>query len=197
MVELTYQEIIGGIAFLISLVGSLIYIKSILKGETTPHLFTWIIFGILTTIAFLAQIHDHGGPGAWSMGITALSCISIAVLSLKYGEKIFTLSDKIAFGASLTAILPWLLTDDPLGSVVLISLIDTVAMFPTLRKSWNKPYGENLTTYGIANVKTILSLAALTNLTLTTTLYPVAITLVNTGLIILCLWRRKALETNI
>ena len=194
--DFTFQEIIGAVAFLIGLVGSVLYIVTILQHKTKPHLYTWLVFGILTSIAFLAQVHEHAGPGVWTTGMTAFSCIVTALLALKYGTKDIHKTDKIALAVSLVSILPWLVMDDPLWSVVLISLIDCVAMIPTLRKSWNKPNEENITTYGIANLKTVLSLVALTNFNLTTVLYPVAITLVNFALIFLCLWRRRILAKS-
>lgn len=190
---ITHQEIIGAIAFLIGLSGTVIYIRSILIRKTKPHLYTWMVFSILTTIAFLAQIYDHGGPGSWTTGMTAFSCICIAILAIKFGTKDVHKSDKFSLFFSLSAIIPWFITKDPLLSVIMISLIDSVAMVPTLRKSWNNPHDENLTSYVIANIKTILSVAALTNLTLVTTLYPIAIIIVNFALIFLCLWRRKVL----
>lgn len=194
--DFTFQEIIGAVAFLIGLVGSVLYVVTILQHKTKPHLYTWLVFGILTSIAFLAQVHEHAGPGVWTTGMTAASCIFTALLAFKYGTKDIHPTDKISLAVSLLAIIPWLMMDDPLWSVVMVSLIDCVAMVPTLRKSWHKPYEENMTTYAIANVKTVLSLIALTTLNLTTVLYPVAITLVNFALIFLCLWRRRVMAEN-
>jgi hypothetical protein len=125
------------------------------------------------------------------MGATTLSCAATAILSLKFGEKTRTKSDKIALFASLTAILPWLMTDDALLSVIMISLIDGIAMIPTIRKSWIKPYEENLPTYWIANLKNVISLFALTNFTLITSLYLISIFVVNTTLIAICVYRRR------
>lgn len=193
--DFTLEEYLGAIAFLMGLVGAVMYLRTVMMRITVPHLYTWLVFAILTTIGFFAQISDNAGPGAWMMGITALSCGSIALLSFKYGEQNITPSDKIALILSLIAIVPWLLTEDPLLSVILISLIDGVAMYPTLRKSWNKPHAENLKTFMIANVKTLISLFALTNVTMVTVLYPLSIVAVNTVLITLCLYRRQALKT--
>lgn len=194
--DFTYQEVLGAIASIISIWGSVIYIRSILIGDTHPHLYTWLVFSILTGIAFIAQIVDNAGPGSWMMGFTFLSCSSIALLSLKYGEQTKTKSDKIALSFSLFAIVPWLLTKDPLLSVIMISLIDGVAMIPTIRKSWNKPYQENLTSFYIANFKNVIALIALTNFTLVTTLYMFSIMLANTTLIGVCHYRRKILPKS-
>lgn len=194
--DLTAAEIIGGIAFLLGIIGQLIYIVSILRGHTKPHLFTWLVWGILSAIGYFAQLHDDAGPGSWAMGVTALACLTTAALALKWGEKNITRGDKIAFATSISAILPWLLTKDPLGSVILISIIDVVAFYPTFRKSWHKPYEENLPSYNLASLKMILSLFALSNVTINTALYPSAVVLVNSTLVLTCLIRRKAVRVK-
>ncbi len=191
--ELTYAEILGAIATLIGLYGQVVYVRSIFKGQTKPHLFTWVVWGILGSIGFFAQLHDHAGPGAWALGVTAGFCLLNALLALKYGEPEITRGDKIALAASMTAILPWLMTSDPIGSVILISIIDIVAFYPTFRKSWLKPHEENLTAYNLANLKFGLSLCALHVFTINTTLYPVVIILANGAFVIMCLIRRRQL----
>jgi len=194
IVTVSYQEVLGAIAFIISLWGTFVYIRSILKGRTKPHLYTWVIFSILTCIAFVAQISDNAGPGAWMMGATSLSCFTTALLSIKYGIRNHSKSDKIALFASLSAIIPWLMTKDPLLSVIMISMIDGIAMFPTIRKSWNSPYQENLPAYWIANLKNVIALFALTNFSIVTSLYLISIMVVNTLLISVCIYRRKAVS---
>jgi hypothetical protein len=192
--DLPLQKILGASAFIISIWGSVVYICSILRGETKPHLYSWIIFSILTCIAFFAQLSDGAGPGAWMMGAVTLSCFVTAILSIKFGEKQHTKSDKIALCASLLAIFPWLVTKDPLLSVIMISFIDGIAMFPTIRKSWNKPYQENMPSYWIANLKSVIALFALTHFSISTALYLISIIIINTILISVCVYRRRALS---
>jgi hypothetical protein len=192
----SYQEIIAVIALLMGLVTTTTYITSILCGKTKPHLYSWIVYSILTAIAFFAQVHDHGGPGTWITGITAAQCIMIAFLSIKYGEKNKTTSDKMALITSLSAIIPWLFTDDPLLSVILISIIDAVATYPSIRKSWHKPHEERLLSWNLAAFKNTLSIFALTNMTVTTVLYVATTVVVNCTLIGVCLWRRRVLKNK-
>lgn len=188
-----YTEIFGVLAVIVGVAGQLIYIRSILKGETRPHLFTWLVWTTLGCIGFAAMVHDNAGPAIWALGATSLLCLSTALLSLKYGEKTFTRGDKISLIASLSAIIPWLLTNDPLGSVILISIIDGVAFYPTIRKSWNKPHEESLFAYNMGSLKFGLSVLAISNFTLTNALYPATIVFLNTGFVIMCLIRRRIL----
>lgn len=192
--DFTQSEIIGGLAFLIGLYGMVDYIVSILKKKTRPHLFTWVVWTLLCTIGYLAQLHDKAGPGSWALAITALSTFVIALLCLKYGEKSFTLGDKISLAASLTAIIPWLLMKDPLGSVILISIIDVVAFYPTVRKSWMKPHEEKLAAYNLANLKFLISFMAMNTISLNTMLYPSVIVVTNTAFVVMCLIRRRQLS---
>lgn len=192
----TYQEIFGLAAFLIGLWGTAVYIASIFRGETRPHVYTHLVWGLVTLIAFLGQLADKAGPGAWALGITAAACLFQAALALKWGEKNITRGDKLSLVAAVIAVVPWMLTDDPLLSVVLASVISGVAFFPTIRKSWTKPTEENLTAYMIANVKLALSLVALTNFTVTTLVYPVSSIVINTAFVLLCVYRRAALAPS-
>jgi len=188
-----FTAIMGALAVIIGIVGQGWYITTILQGKTRPHLFTWLVWSVLGGIGFAAQWHGHAGPAMWALGTTVFLALATALLSLKYGEKTFTRGDKISLVASLSAIIPWLLTDDPLGSVILISVIDAVAFYPTVRKSWNKPDEESLSAYNMGSLKFGLTVLAIDNFTLSNALYPAAIVFINTAFVIMCLIRRKQL----
>lgn len=184
-------SLIGGLGLLIGLAGSLWYIAAILRGQTRPHAFTWIVWSILGGIGYFAQLHDDTGPGSWVLAANFFTSVATALLAFKYGEKDITRGDWISFISSSVAILPWLLTRDPLGSVILISLIDIVAFYPTVRKSWTKPREENLIAYVLGSLKFILSFFALQTFTINTTLYPGTIVAINMAFVLMCLIRRR------
>jgi len=186
----------GTLALFISLAGSWIYIRSILKGKTKPHLYTHLAWGIITAIAFFAQVSDNAGPGSWAIGVTAAACLTQAALALKYGERDITRNDHISLGISLLAIVSWVVTKDPLLAVILACVVDIVAYYPTFRKSWKNPWEENIAAYNIANVKLALSLAALTNVTWVTVLYPAVGLAANLAFVATCLLRRRTLNND-
>lgn len=185
------NEIIGILAIVVGVISEASYLRSIFKGGTKPHLFTWLIWSILCTIGYFAQLTDNAGPGAWALGFTALLSWLNTGLSFRYGEKEITRTDKLALAASLIAIILWLFTDDPLWSVILISAIDVVGFYPTIRKSWRKPFEENLTAYYFANLKLGLSLFALNSITIVTALYPLTIVVTNSLFLLMCHIRRR------
>ena len=194
MPNLTPPEILASIGVIIHLMSLSIYIHSIIIGKTKPHLFTWIIWSIAPIIGFCAQIHEQETTGTWALATTIVACISICLLSLKYGEKNITRADKIALALSLSAVFPWILTHNPLWSVILVSLIDLGGYIPTIRKSWTKPYDEKLFAYAVSIIPLIISLFLLNDLTFTTALYTCTIIVANFCLVGFCLWRRRVLK---
>lgn len=188
------EEFFGILSVIISLSAAFIYLRSIFLGKTKPHFCTHFVWALSSLIVCLAQVHEEAGPGAWVTMINTVFFCSTTLLSLKYGERSVTRGDHVSLTFSLIAIIPWVLTNNPLWSVILITLIDVVAYYPTLRKSWTKPTEENLTTYGLSGVEYGLSIPAMQVTNLTTVLYPLAIIGSNIVLICLCLIRRNALN---
>lgn len=172
------------------------YVISVFKGKTRPHIFSWFIWGVLTAIAFFGQVVDDAGPGAWVTGFTAAGCLLICMLCYKYGEKTITRSDWISFICGLAAIPLWLVTNNPLTAMLVITVVDALAFYPTLRKSWHKPYEELLQTYALSGTKFLLAIFALENFTPTTWLYPVSLVLMNYGFCVIILWRRNSLKND-
>ncbi len=187
-----YKVILGTVAVIITLVAYIPYFKDIFRGKTKPHAFSWLVWASLTGIAFFGQLFDKGGAGAWATGVTAAICISIFLLALQKGEKKITLSDKLSLSGAGIALLLWYLTNSPLGSVILIIIIDTLGGFyPTIRKSYSKPHEETLLTYSLGVIKWVIAIFALQNYSLVTVLYPVAGVFMTSFMVGLLLIRRR------
>ncbi len=186
------NEILGFVAVAIGLMGNIPYIVGILKGRIKPHVFSWTIWTLLTGIGSAAMWFDGAGPGMWVMFVTFVVCFITAILALKVGQKSdIARTDWVAFIAVLLAIPLWYATKDPLAAVIIISLIDLVSTYPSIRKGYVKPWDEGLSAYAFANLKFVISLFALDHISLTTTLYPVSVVIINFILIFVVLIRRR------
>jgi hypothetical protein len=171
--------ILGATAAVLAFLSSFIYIRDIFRGNTKPHAYTWLIWTIVTWIAFLGQVVSGGGPGSWATGSSAIITTGILVLSFTegYGSKDITNLDKVCLAFALIAILPWLLVDNVLWSVILASTIDVIGFFPTMRKTWYAPRSESLSSMWVDSPKHILSIFSLGNYSLVNWLYPAAVLL--------------------
>jgi hypothetical protein len=194
---MSYKEYLGYISLVIAFSSYAPYIRSVLIKQTKPHVFSWIIWGVLTSIGFFAQYSKGAGPGAWATGFVACGCFIVALLAIKEGEKNITKGDTMMFIAALMAIPAWYFTKEPLTAVILITIIDAIGgYYPTLRKSYYNPLEEMMTTYVLGIIQIIISLCALENYSLTTMLYPVFVAFANGGLIVLVLWRRSVIKNH-
>lgn len=173
------KEILGLIAVGLSLTGLIPYIIDILRSKTKPHVYTWAIWAIVTSLVFFGQWAKGGGAGSWNTGVVAMLTVVIAILALKKGTDDITKLDKILFVGALLAIVPWLITKDPTLSVVTLTLIDVAAFIPTIRKTLNSPTSETFTTYLSSVFRYVISLVALANYNLATYFFPVTILLMN------------------
>jgi len=173
----------GWISITFSTVSGIAYLWSIFFRQTRPHVFTWVIWSILTSIAFTVQYTEGAGAGSWATGISAAFCIVTVAACYWKGERHITKSDWIVFILSLSAIPLWVISKNPVVTIVLVTSIDVAAYIPTIRKSWGKPREEMIFGTYLSNVKYITSLAAMENWHFTTILYPLAMLAANTALI--------------
>jgi hypothetical protein len=186
----------GILSSTIAVVSMFPYIYKTYKGINRPHIFSWIIWSVLTGIAFAVQYTSHAGPGAWATGFTGLNCLIIVILSVKNGEKNITCFDWFTFIAALLSIPIWLVTDSPALAAIWVVIIDGLGYVPTIRKTWHKPHEEMALTHGLQNIKHLCSILAMQSLSVATTLYPVALFGFNAVLVLVILLRRKRLLQN-
>lgn len=174
--------LLGIMAALLSIAAHVPYTRALLKGTNKPHIFTWIIWTVLTCIACAAQIAGNAGPGAWSTAVTVLMCLIITALTFRHGSRDITRSDWCMFIGGLAAIPVWMLTSNPLWAVLIVTAIDALAFAPTWRKSWSKPYEEEISMYGVNVVRHMIAITALSQYALVTALYPAMLLIMNAGM---------------
>jgi len=171
------------------------YLYDIFKGKTRPHAYTWLLWAITQTIAFAGIVHGGGGIGALGLGIGTVLVISVFIISLRFGTRNITFSDKVFLVSGILALLVWLILDSPIAAVILVSAIDLIGYAPSFRKSFNNPWSETTKTWFIFVVANIFAILAMQNYNLLTLLYIVTISTANFSLAVFCLIRRKQIKT--
>ncbi len=192
-----YKIILSGSAVVIGIIGYIPYFADIFKKTTKPHFFSWFLWALLTGIAFAAQIADGAGVGAWVTGVTTILTLAIALLALKYGEKNVTRLDWACLAAGLLGILFWVLTDNPMWAVIIVTIVDLIAFIPTFRKGYEKPHEETITEYVTATIKFVIAIIALESYSITTWLYPASLVVTNAAFAIMAVIRRKQLKLKL
>lgn len=189
---MTHYEVLGGLATIIGFIGFAPYLVSTWRRTIQPHIFSWFLWGIFNGSVGAVQLIEGGGPGAWVNISGAIITLMIAALAYyRGGTKYITKTDWVAFAGAVLAMMLWFVMRDPFWSVILITLIDMIASYPTFRKGWVKPHDDMAFVFILSALKHIIGIAALTVLTVTTVLFPLSLVLTNTALVIMLLYRRR------
>ena len=188
---MSYKVILSAVAIALTLLAFLPYIRSIVQGKIKPHVFSWVIWGTTTFVVFLAQLEDHGGAGAWPIGISGIITLFVAFLAyIKRSDITITRTDWLFFAAAMSSLPFWYFTSDPLWAVVILTTVDVLGFGPTVRKSYNDPHSESLLFFGLFTARNIFVILALENYSVTTVLFPAAISIACMLLIAMMVFRR-------
>lgn len=192
MESLLYKPWFGALASGLTVVAYFPYLRSIVRGRVRPHVFTWIVWGTATLLAFAATLQDGGGLGAWVIGLSAATSFMVAALAYaKRADVNITRTDIVFFAAALAAVPLWVLAREPVWAVLLLTLIELLGFGPTFRKTWQAPRSESMTFLVLLILRNTLILAALERYTLTTVLFPAAAGIACLALVAVMVWRRQ------
>jgi hypothetical protein len=193
----TLKEIIGVLAVFLTLLGYAPYIRDIFKNKTKPHVFSWLVWSILTGIIYALQLNAGAGAGSWVTLILVVIMIFIFFLSLKRGSMDIKKIDIVFLGLALLALPLWLIAEQPVLSIILLSTVDMLGFAPTVRKSWNAPYSETLSLYTITTFRHGLSLLALEHYSIVTWLFPGTWVVANAAFSIFLILRRRKISRGV
>lgn len=191
--EISFKTIVSTVAIVLTFIGYVPYLRDLLNGKTRPHIFSWLIWGIVTSIIFALQISAGAGIGAYvTLAVAGLS-FAIFLLGLRNGNRDIKQLDVIFFVLALLTIPLWLVVKQPVLSIVLLSTIDMLGFVPTIRKSWKDPYSETMALYVITTFRHALSILGLLEYNIVTMLFPVTWVFANACFAVLLIVRRKKL----
>ena len=189
-----YKELLSAVAIALTFIAFFPYIRSILNGTIKPHVFSWVIWGATTFVVFLAQLEDHGGAGAWPIGVSGIITILIALLAyLKRADITITKTDWLFFVSAMSSLPFWYLTSDPLWAVVILTTVDVLGFGPTVRKAYAFPHSESLLFFALFTARNLIVIMALENYSITTVLFPAVIAVACVLLMAMVAYRRRAL----
>jgi hypothetical protein len=196
MESITVKDALATLAIVLTFVGYSPYFRDLIAGRTTPHIFSWLVWSVVTTIIFALQLSAGAGLGAFVTLSVALISFAIFLIGLRKGHKNIKPIDVVFLVLALATIPIWLISDEPVLSMVLLSTIDLLGFAPTIRKSWNEPYSETLSLYVITFFRHSLSLFALQAYNIVTMLFPATWVIANLAFAVMLMYRRRVLRVG-
>ena len=188
------KEFLSATGIVLTFVIFVPYIRSIRRGHTKPHAFSWLIWALGTLVVFGAQLVAGGGVGAWPIGVSGVITGYVALLAYRgRTDRSIHRSDWIFLAVALAALPSWLFTSNPLWAVVILTGADLAGFGPTFRSAYVRPHQERTGFYALAAARNAIVILALEAHSTTTVLFPAAVGVACLLLVAVILWRRRAL----
>ncbi|HYF96492.1 MAG TPA: hypothetical protein VD947_00460, partial [Patescibacteria group bacterium] len=168
------QFIILGV--LINFLGSLHYVADTIKGQTKPNRVTWFLWTLFPMIAFAAMLEKDVGITPLVMTfMSGLMPLMIFVGSF-VNKKAFwqiTKFDLVCGALSLLGLTLWLVTQEGNIAIVFSIVADSLALLPTLVKSYKFPETESWSAFGGAAAASFITLLTVKTWTFAAVAFPV------------------------
>lgn len=190
-------KILGYSSGILMILSVIPYARSIFKLKTKPQRMTWLIWSILTFIAFFSQLAEGG---TWSLLLTAGDTIAILivfVLSLKFGIGGWRRIDIFSLVGASVSLFLWYLTKEPAVALFLIILTDLFGAHLTIVKSWKNPETENWVGWAMCGLGGFLGALAVGEWNFVLISFPFYIFLINSFIALIILFRRKKVIAEI
>ena len=185
---------LGLLAGLLAVADPIPYIRDTVRGRTRPHRGTWLIWGVLANVAFLAQ---HADGAVWSLpmvGAQALLTTVVFALALRNGEGGLSRAEVLLIGIAGAGVVGWLSADEPLVATVCVVAADLIGVALMVPKTYRDPWSETFSTFALASLSGALAAGAVGALDTSLLLYPVYYCAGNGAIALLIRWRRAALR---
>lgn len=174
-----------------ALISPVVYIRSILKGESKPHRTTRFVLLLITCLSTAALIAAHDRVAVWLAAVSALQSIMIFGLSLKHGMGGWKKLDITCLLIAVVGIVLWQTTKNPVFALYFAIFADFVGMVPALVKTYRLPETESWLFYCLDVFAAICTLFALEVWRAQDFAYPMYIMIINAIMTSLILFRRK------
>ncbi len=192
-----FKFFISILASLLVVFGYVPYFRDIFAKKTKPHLFTWLIWLITQATATIGLLYGGGKFGSLSLIVGTITVAIVFLLSFKYGTKDITKSDKIVLVLALLAFAIWWQLKNPLLAVLMISAIDGIGYFPTIRKTLKDPWSETIPFWALMAVTNLLAIVSNAQYNFLTVSYLATLFVANVTVFFVCIFRRRSVRKNI
>lgn len=172
-------QALGLISGFLSVVTYVPYLRDIFRLKTKPERATWLIWSVLTGIAFFTQLAEGATDSLWLTGVQAVGVVLIFLLSIKFGVGGLTRRDLLALGAAGVGLLLWYLTSNAAVALFISIAIDAIGASLTVLKAYADPGSETFSTWVLSGTAGVFAAFAVGSFDYVLLAFPVYVIAVN------------------
>lgn len=141
----TSQALMGITSAALSVAAFLPYIRDTMRGATQPQRASWLIWTVLSTIAFCAQMAEGAGLSLWFAGAQAGGTIIVFALSVQRGQGLFlTRPDERVLWIATIGLVVWFFTETAAYALAVTITISLLGGTLTVVKAYRDPASETM-----------------------------------------------------
>lgn len=147
------RALFGGLATFLSAIAFVPYILNTLKGGTRPHRASWLIWSVLATISFFAQVHEGATESLGFSAAQAGCTVLVFLLSVVRGQGTFlSRADAMVLSIAGFGLVLWYMADTAVFALMKSITISLMGGMLTIQKTYWFPDTETMSTWQLSFV---------------------------------------------
>lgn len=185
----TYS-VLGIVSPIVCALGYIPYIVAINRNKIKPHPFSWFLWAILGLVTLITYVGVGAKETIPLALLNFLGPIFIFFFTIKYWKGKFPRFDYFCLIFSFIAIIVYIFFHEAAIALTINLIGDLLAALPTIRKTYKDPTSENLWTWLLFALGSLISIFAIRNFTYGIILFPLYLLIQDLSISLLIL-RRK------
>ncbi len=167
------RTVAGVVAAALSVLAYVPYALDTAAGRTSPQRASWLVWGVLSSVAVAAQI-DEGALASLGFAVAQMSAtLVIFALSIRRGSGAYLRgSDLWVITAAAFGLVLWWLQDNAVYALAISISVSLIGGMPTAVKSYLQHETETLSTWVVSLVASLFALVSVGSLDLVLLAYP-------------------------
>lgn len=196
--EWDLKATLGIIAGIIAFLAYIVYVVSIFRGKSKPNRATWWIWAFMGLVLALSYKFSGADNTVWVPYVEFLGPLTIAILSIKYGEGgLKNKTDLFCLFGAVASVILWIIFNNPVVALVTNLAIDSFAIIPTIKKSFLRPEGEDFWAWFGTGLADGLNMFAVEKFSFAILLYPIYMLVSDLIIILILLLKKKSIMRDI
>lgn len=188
---MTNELILALVGTLVFAIGTAFYVRGIVDGSIVPHPFSYATWTILIAVNVGIMYNTNGGWGILPAVVQMVVLFAYTIVGIYRFRKIsVNWFDYFCLACAVVLLASWWFIGD-LASAVFTVIIEFIAFLPSYKKVYLQPYTENIITWVIVAAFPIPLILAMSEQTLSNTLYWYYLIIANGAFAALVWWRQR------
>jgi len=189
--SISIRSIFGVLAGLGTVYAFIPYIADTANNRTRPQRASWLIWSVLGSIAFFAQLYEGASASLWFVAAQVTGTIVVFLLSIRCGSgALLKSSDYLILCVALAGLALWIYAETAVFSLMITIGISLLGGGITIIRAFKNPDGETLSTWVIFLIASVFALISVGSMSFTLLAYPMYLCTLYSGIVLAILLGR-------